>query len=176
MDTLLDRLPVSQLKERYNIERSTVYSRFKTLNIKPERTLDNSYVSAEQLELLDKFNNHLKNGGTVADFFGSSPTTESTAQNLAKSEAFNEALAVIARAFQPLIVQLTPAVDPFANYDLLAKAAHKGYHLPTSTLLPLLGLKSVPKLQDGAFRRRGFVFERMEKTGRESDWSVKRCE
>ena len=72
-------------------------------------------------------------------------------------------------------IQLLPQPDPLANYRLLEEVAKKGWALPTSQLLPMLGLKSVPRLEcDGStfFSRRGFRFERQPKTGLESEWRV----
>lgn len=74
----------------------------------------------------------------------------------------------------PWVNWMQQAIDPLANYRLLDEVAQKGWALPTSQLLPMLGLKSVPRLtwdEGGAFfRRRGFKFERQPKEGLESEW------
>lgn len=73
--------------------------------------------------------------------------------------------------------------DPFATHRWLELAAKKGWLLPTSKLLPLLGLKSIPRLSDRKFARLGFLFERIPRRphahgeipttgGIEAEWKV----
>ena len=74
---------------------------------------------------------------------------------------------------QILALFLDSRVDPFHQYDALAKAAREGYYLPTSMLLPLLGRKSIPKLDDHSrFKSMGFMFWKLGKIGNQYQWKV----
>lgn len=57
---------------------------------------------------------------------------------------------------------------------MLAEIAEQGWLIPTSQMLQLLGLRSTPELTDGWFQRRGFMFIKTSRKGRESEWRVKK--
>ena len=67
-ETSLDLIPVSQLPSRYSINRSVVYTRLKELKIKPKKIGKQSFINATELDLLDKLDKHLKNGGRTSEF------------------------------------------------------------------------------------------------------------
>jgi hypothetical protein len=70
--TEIDRYPVANLAERYQISRQTLYeSRLKPLNIKPFREGNGSFVNADDVQKLDTLDAHIKGGGTVKDFISS---------------------------------------------------------------------------------------------------------
>lgn len=64
----VENISISQLYPRYNISRSTLYTRLKTLNLKPTKLGQRAYIDAQQLELLDALHKHLNNGGTMIEF------------------------------------------------------------------------------------------------------------
>ena len=66
--TLLDRVPVAQLPDKYGIVKSVIYDWINRLGIKPTKIGNKSYVSGEQLELLDQLDAHMKAGGSMAHF------------------------------------------------------------------------------------------------------------
>jgi hypothetical protein len=67
-DTQIDRYPVKELPGRYSINRSVLYSRLKALNIQPHSSGKQSFVTGEELHLLNKLHEHLKRGGLLASF------------------------------------------------------------------------------------------------------------
>jgi UDP-N-acetylmuramyl tripeptide synthase len=69
--TEIDPYPVSELQSRYNIGKQAVYNRLDALKIKPEKEGNRSYITSEQLELLDDLHDHITAGGTMADFHAS---------------------------------------------------------------------------------------------------------
>ena len=68
MTQQIDRFPVKDLMTRYNIGRTALYERFKQANIKPEKEGTRSFISGEQLEELDRLNDHLAAGRSFEDF------------------------------------------------------------------------------------------------------------
>lgn len=68
MDIQIDQIPVSQLQSRYNVKRSTVYSRLSSLGIQTIQIGRRSYITQAQLDRLDALDEHLKAGGIVAEF------------------------------------------------------------------------------------------------------------
>ena len=81
-ETSLDLIPVSQLPSRYSVNRSVVYTRLKELNIKTQKIGKQSYIYATELNLLDKLDKHLKNGGITSEFIA----TNSLEQNGDKTQ------------------------------------------------------------------------------------------
>ena len=81
-ETSLDLIPVSQLPSRYSVNRSVVYTRLKELNIKTQKLGKQSYIYATELDLLDKLDKHLKNGGLTSEFLA----TNSSEQNGDKTQ------------------------------------------------------------------------------------------
>jgi hypothetical protein len=67
-NTQIDRYPVKELPGRYEINRSVLYSRLKALNIQPHPSGKQSYVTGEELDLLDKLHQHLQQGGITSEF------------------------------------------------------------------------------------------------------------
>ncbi len=64
----VDRVPLSQLPSRYGIARSALYTRLKDLQIEPFKEGKKAYLSASQMELLDRLHSHIRNGGTTPEF------------------------------------------------------------------------------------------------------------
>ena len=75
-ETSLDLIPVSQLPSRYSINRSVVYTRLKELKIKPQKIGKQSYINATELDLLDKLDKHLKNGGRTSEFLATNSSVQ----------------------------------------------------------------------------------------------------
>lgn len=173
MKTEIDRIPVGQLIDKYKIKKSALYDRLYASGIKPERTRLGSFVSADQLDILDKLDEHLKNGGALADFAG---LLSEHVDNVEKRDSDRglQTSGTVPSFPYPIVIQLLPSPDPLANYRLLDEAAEKGWALPTSTLLSLLGRKSLPQLTDGWFCRFGFMFLQTGRAGREAAWKVRK--
>jgi len=68
MESEIDRFPVKSLMERYNITRSVLYNRFKGLGIVPTKFGRQSYVTGEELALLDQLHEYIQAGGYITGF------------------------------------------------------------------------------------------------------------
>lgn len=67
-ENILDNFLTSKLAKRYNVSRSVVSERLKALNIKPYRQDNSSYITGDQLMLMDELDAHLKGGGETEEF------------------------------------------------------------------------------------------------------------
>ncbi len=176
----VDRYPVSQLPARYDdLARSAFYKRMDALGIKPVRIGARSYVSAEDVALLDELNRFIQGGGSAPEF------VEMMGLNVPESEADPPAessgLATISSDMINLIRSLTteivanlnlPAnqVDPLAYYQFLEQAVQNKWELKSSEIEYLLK-RSVPQnaAYGQTFREAGFLFRSV---GRRSDGEV----
>ena len=67
-DGNVDRIPVNQLSDRYDLARSAVYKRMADLGIERKKIGNRAYVSEAQLALLDELHSFIGVGGNVAEF------------------------------------------------------------------------------------------------------------
>lgn len=180
-EATIDRVSTAYLLKRYNLNsRTALLNRLSALEIKPVREGNRFFVSADEMDKLDTLNHCLKRGNSLAECvievktgsfskFDEDPMNNSTSFSVVSAQP-NIAQPITAAS--PLVIQLLPAPDPMQTLRSLQEAADKGWVLPTSQLLPLLGLKSCPSYV--IFSRRGFVFERMQRNGREIEWRIKK--
>ncbi|MFM7425862.1 MAG: hypothetical protein ACKO7W_12875 [Elainella sp.] len=179
---LIDRLPVNQLPDRYNLVRSAIYTRLEALGIEPERIGNRAYVNAEQLRLLDNLHEFIQAGGTTAEFLESrglqkrkdpgglsSGSSSGLSSPNDLSQLFN-ALNEFASRFQPAL----PPPDRLAYFEKLENAARNGWLLRTSELAELLGLPVAEiQLYGDRFSEAGFVFTHAGyRAGGEIAWRV----
>lgn len=175
----LDRISLKQILSEFEIKRTALYDRLNALEIKPEKTAKGSYLSADQLELFQELHLFILSGGKIADFVAQRTTGELPANN---SEALvrehsDQPRLLPGATSSPIIQVLPPPPDPIieaaTRRRILREAAEYGEVLPTSELLALLQLASLPRGAGERFKRRGFVFMRVRK-GREGEWRVSR--
>ncbi len=80
---------ISQLLTRYKITKPALYARFKGLGISTFKVGRKAYVKAEDIELLDQLEQHIHDGGTIADFVhinqGSSQLSKASSQELTET-------------------------------------------------------------------------------------------
>jgi len=181
----IDRIPVSQLEQRYDLARSAVYKRLKDLGIKPQRVGIKSYLNAQQIMLMDEFHAFVQGGGTMAEFLefrGSlldpvDPPQDSPmdSSNLALNQPdmirlVSAIAAEIATQFQPP----PPEPDLLAYFEALERAAQKGWLLKTSELSAFLDLTPAEIQSYGdRFAEAGFLFTRAGyRAGGEVAWRV----
>jgi hypothetical protein len=170
MNTELDSFPVSELGDRYHLDRSNIYNRLGKLGIKPEKIGSKSFLNAEQLRLMDDLDAHIKNGGTIADF----QTVDRPARQARQSHKTTGQLLSQVPQDQSTITAFLNAIapqkaDPFEQLEQLERAAEKGWHLSSSQLAPLLGLKTLGK---SPIQRFGFTCIKVGKNGAQSAWKV----
>lgn len=181
----LDRLPVSQLPDRYNLARSAVYKRLEALGIKPERIGNKAYVNAQQIELLDDLHRFINRGGTTAEFLEmrgmssskDSPPQPSTEQSSGLSTVTPDFIQLVTSIAAEVAARFQPApaeADPLAYLETLERAAQNGWLLRTSEVAYLLDLPSSELQRYGdRFSEAGFVFTAAGyRSGGEVAWRV----
>lgn len=189
----IDRIPVNQLSDRYQLARSAVYKRMSDLGIAREKIGNRAYVSNEQVKLLDELHNFIGMGGNVAEFIdrkglnnpsissSKNSSGQSSGQSFGQSSglALNQSdmVKLISAIAAEMSAKLQPALaarDPLAYYESLEKAAKGGWKLRTSEVAELLKLD--PKEIDGyghTFYEAGFAFNRAGyRSGGEGAWLV----
>jgi hypothetical protein len=175
----IDRLPISQLVERYKIVRSAVYTRLNALNIEPIKVGNKAYVNAEQLRQLDALHEFIQRGGTIPEFqesHGIPRQQAASSSGLASSASSGQSeiaqfAAGIAAQFA---ARLQPPVDPLSYFEKLEQAARNGWLLRTSEVADLLDLlPSEIQLYGDRFFEAGFIFTKAGyRAGGEVAWRV----
>ncbi|MGF1499371.1 MAG: hypothetical protein ACFB8W_21485 [Elainellaceae cyanobacterium] len=181
----LDRIPVSQMPDRYGIARSAFYTRMKALGIEPKKVGNKAFLEGPTIQLMDELDRYLKAGGTTAEFLEmrgiqpSAPTPEETSTDesiglsLPPGNIIQIAAAIaaeMASRFQPP----SPEPDPFAYFETLERAVRGGWLLKTSEVAYLLDLPVAEIRQYGdRFSEAGFVFTQAGyRSGGEVAWRV----
>lgn len=62
------RLTPEQAQSRYQVKSGAYYKRLEAAGVKHRKDDEGPYLDAEQVEILDRLDAHLKNGGLLADF------------------------------------------------------------------------------------------------------------
>lgn len=177
----IDRLPVNQLTERYNLVRSAVYTRFDALGIKPEKVGNKAYVNAEQLRVLDDLHQFIQSGGITAEFLESRGIQKSENLSSGSSSGLStgqpdiiQLVSAIAAQFASKLQPSSPEPDPFAYFEILENAARNGWRLKTSEVASLLDLlPSDMKHYGDRFSEAGFTFTKAGyRGGGETAWKV----
>lgn len=182
----IDRFPVSELRDRYQIGRTALYERMNTLSIKPTKQGTKSYLSGEQLRRMDDLELHLKSGGGLSDFVQPVQQTsgEQTEQlSLPVSQAISpvqsSALAsmidgIVQSVFTRIAPQPAQAGMRLSHLRELEEAYEKKWILSTSELADLLGLSVTTVRGYGdQFEEAGFIFTRAGTRSRgEVAWQV----
>ncbi|MEG4327906.1 hypothetical protein [Microcoleus sp. herbarium5] len=157
---------IANLQERYNLSsKQSVYDRIKALLIEP---VARGKISSDQLDKLDKLNQHLKSGGSLSDFESSrteiiqteaiEPATTSINQ---ERENFLELIEAIAR-------HISATRDPLQHYTALERAIASSWLLSTAEVRSLIGTKP----HGDRFQRGSFCFIRNGKIGAQAAWRV----
>lgn len=178
--------PVAELTKRYELVKSQVYARINALksinpDLAPFKIGVKSYVNAAVLGCLDEMHRLISEeeltteqaaeqiaGVTETSIIPNNQQTLSTEQQTELSGG-----GAIAPLEKTPVTAIQEALQsqPLARYELLDKAAERGWQLPTSEIAELLGTKSVSGHE---FERYGFRFIRAGKAGAESTWKVEK--
>ena len=165
----METYPIASLQERYSLSsKQSVYDRIKALSIKP---VARGKISSDQLDKLDKLNQHLKSGGTLSDF-------ESSHTEIFKIEAIEPATATAINQDRENFLELIEAIaryigaarDPLQHYAALEKAIASGWILSTAEVRALIGVKPSGE----RFKRGAFAFIRTDKVGNQAGWKVEK--
>jgi hypothetical protein len=166
----INKLPIKDLPNRYNIRRTALYTRFAAANITPEKDGTRAYISKEELAELDRLDSHIKTGGKLEDFQPIRDQSLVISQQSAVNEVaprsadnFTETLQlveVIARHFQQR--------DPLQHYAELERAIANSWLLSTAEVRSLISTKP----HGERFQHGSFVFIKSGKIGAQAAWKV----
>ena len=145
-DRQIDNFPVSQLQSRYSIGKQAVYNRLDALDIKPFKEGNRSYITADQLRLLDELHQHIAAGGTMADFSAKKDSPADTVDIVSSQldTVDKPILSPVAANFGELVKAIATAIqpaDPLHYMDVLERAAEKGWLLTTKEVRQLISVK-----------------------------------
>jgi hypothetical protein len=145
-----------------------------------------AYVKAEDIELLDRLEQHLYEGGTIADFVHTNEGAIENRQELSEelteadepisdrqSESLLKTLPMLVNSLADAIaIRITPPINPLAELEALEKAYEKKWILSTNQLASLLKLNPKTLIRYKSFERYGFTFTRKGQVGAEIGWRV----
>lgn len=190
MTAQIDRFPVKELPNRFNINRSVLYTRLEKLGIKTIKEGNKSFITGESLKLLDALDQHLKNGGTTSDFLDPTDKTDrqdkqavnQTEQGLIyqtdkpdRQDRQSEQLTLPGLLEQ--VVNLTLDTIETRRSGLndlrdLQEIANNNWLLPTKRLAEILGRSRSYFQGKKEIHYCGFKLEKIGKQGNEALWRV----
>lgn len=188
VEIINDELTTKQAAERYGCENnySTFHNRMVKLKIKPERRGRKSFLNQEQINLLDRCDDHLKSGKYFADFI---IDEEKIGTLTMKEQSYNldlsgSSMASIEKVGTNNEISFLEALKIYtnANYDVLSpqkrllEASQNKFLLTTEQVSKIVGLSSstISSWKSGT-KKLGFLFHR-SKEGNYVVWSVNRDE
>lgn len=160
-------VPTADLQSKYGITKSTLYKRLESLDIEPYKKGTRSFILGNDVELLDRFDRWIRDGGSAKTFEKPVriPRAEIVSISSNSSQETNEILILIEAISRHFAKQST---DPIANVKALVYLADNLIIVPTSKVRELIGIKP----RGDIYQWGSFIFERRGKLGRESGWSV----
>ena len=177
-------LTTRQAAERYGCENnySTFHNRMAKLGIKPERRGRSSFLSSNQIELLDRLDFHLKSGGTFSNFVIETGEVKPITSNdnvMELATTTNSSIATTGSIGDMEIIAALTALSQ-SNYDVLTpqkrlkEAADEQFLLTTDQVSKILGLShsTISSWKSGT-RKLGFLFTK-HKEGTSVVWAVSR--
>ena len=178
-------LTTRQAAERYGCENnySTFHNRMVKLGIKPERRGRQSFLSQQQIQLLDRLDEHLRTGGAFGNFIIVEGATIPMPKNTSSMElvASNSHSIVSTGSIGDMEIVAALQAVANANYDILTpqkrlkEAAEDGFVLTTEQVSRIVGLShsTVSSWKTGT-RKLGFHFHK-EHEGASVVWRVSRA-
>lgn len=178
-------LTTRQAAERYGCENnySTFHNRMVKLGIKPERRGRQSFLSQQQIQLLDRLDEHLRTGGTFGNFIIEEGATVPMPKNTSSMELVASNSHSIVSTGSIVDMEIVAALQAVANanYDVLTpqkrlkEAAEDGFVLTTEQVSRIVGLShsTVSSWKTGT-RKLGFHFHK-EHEGASVVWRVSRA-
>jgi hypothetical protein len=173
-------IKIATLQGRYGLEsRQAVYDRINGLDIKP---VTRGKISPQQLELLDKLDKHIRDGGAIADF-PIHPEVEVPAlekldnsldildNQLDNSENLT-AITVMAGLVKKMMGYIGNQRSPLVEYEELEKAVTHQWILSTSKVKELIGVTPRVGKDEMTFVWGSFTFTKAGKLGNQMGWVV----
>jgi len=178
-------LTTRQAAERYGCENnySTFHNRMVKLGIKPERRGRQSFLSQDQIQLLDRLDEHLRTCGTFGNFIIEEGATIPMPKNSSSMKLVASNSHSIVSTGSIGDIEIVAALQSVAstNYDILTpqkrlkEAAEDGFVLTTEQVSRIVGLShsTVSSWKTGT-RKLGFHFHK-EYEGSSVVWKVSRA-
>jgi hypothetical protein len=166
----INKFPVKDLPNRYNVGRTALYARFTAALITPEKDGTRSYISGKELEQLDRLDSHIKTGGKLEDFQPTNNQSLVVSQESAvngtprSADNFNETLQLV----EAIARHIAATRDPLQHYTSLERAIASGWLLSTAEVRSLIGTKP----RGDRFQHGSFVFIKSGKIGTQAAWRV----
>ncbi len=173
-------IKIATLQGRYGLEsRQAVYDRINGLDIKP---VARGKITPQQLELLDKLDKHIREGGAIADF-PIQPEVEVPAlskldnqldildNQLDNSENLT-AINVMAGLVEKMMGYVGNQRSHLAEYEELEKAVAHKWILSTAKVKELIGITPRVGKDEMTFVWGSFTFTKAGKLGNQMGWLV----
>ncbi|QDZ41618.1 hypothetical protein FRE64_16735 (plasmid) [Euhalothece natronophila Z-M001] len=201
MESEIDRYPVKSLMERYRITRSVLYNRFKGLGIVPTKFGRQSYVTGEELALLDQLHDYIQAGGYITGFIqeyqfneesealpsegnverngnNSTGTLSHNGKQLANKEAVIESPEVLEKIIETTVSSTVKAIrasnqDTLEDLETLQRIADQGWLIPTKRLAQIIDRAPSTLARKSEVNYCGFRLIRAQQEGNQSLWRVK---
>lgn len=77
----IDRFPVADLPSRYGIKSAALYKRFEAAGVMPTKSGRKSFLSGNQLKVMDDLQEHLQRSGGLSDFAKPDRVPDGTGEN-----------------------------------------------------------------------------------------------
>jgi hypothetical protein len=162
-------VPIFGLKERWGVNKSTLYRRMERIGIVPIKIGLRAFITPLELERLDRLNKHLvEDGGSLESFEQPIVLRSSAIEPLREAEEYADILQLIEAISRHFAG--ARSVDPVANQKALIWLAENGVAVPTSKVKELIGSKPVGQVYVWG----SFQFEKCGKLGRSVGWLVKK--
>jgi hypothetical protein len=162
---------ISTLQQRYGLNsKQAIYDRINGVGIIPAQK---GFVSAEQLDLLDRLDNHIRLGGAIADFPKTPEINPPALERINQEDPPQLDLpSVVYKLIEVIGTQNQARSFPLDKYRELEEVVEKNWILPTSAIYQIAHFKPRgTEVTHGCFR-----FLKTGKIGREAAWKVSRLE
>jgi len=204
MESEIDRFPVKSLMERYNITRSVLYNRFKGLGIVPTKFGRQSYVTGEELALLDQLHEYIQAGGYITGFIrefkieeetetlpseqpierngnNATATVKRNGNQLATQNSVIESPEVLEKVIETTVSSTVKAIrasneDTLEDLETLQRIADNGWLIPTKRLAQIINRAPSTLARKPEVNYCGFRLIRAHQEGNQSLWRVQNPE
>jgi len=204
MESEIDRFPVKSLMERYNITRSVLYNRFKGLGIVPTKFGRQSYVTGDELALLDQLHDYVQAGGYITGFIqeykieeetealpseqqverngnNATATHKQNGNQLTTQGTVIESPEVLEKIIETTVSSTVKAIrasneDTLEDLETLQRIADNGWLIPTKRLAQIIDRAPSTLARKPEVNYCGFRLIRAQQEGNQSLWRVKNPE
>ena len=181
----IDRMRTRQVAERYGIEYNSLHNRMNKLGIKPTKEGRESFLSGEDISLLDRLHNHLSvSGNTFANFIIEEGAVIPLAREsgnekkmeLVKSSNVSNGSIVSSELVEILNVFTRQQYDVLTPQKKLLEAATHKFLLTTDQVATILGYSrnTISSWESGT-NKIGFSFTKI-KEGSSTLWQISQVE